>query len=104
MVVYCVVMFAVSVLFSAFSILIYKGKTDLIHDYHQTKVTNKTAYGRAFGKAMAVIAGTMALSGVVALFGESAMWGAVAVLLGGLTIGIVSIVRIQKKYNGGVFR
>ena len=52
---------------------------------------------------MAVIAGTMALSGVVALFGESAMWGAVAVLLGGLATGIVSIVQIQKKYNGGVF-
>ena len=27
----------------------------------------------------------------------------VAVLLGGRAIGIVSIVRIQKKYNGGVF-
>ena len=103
MVVYCVVMFAVSVLFSAFSILIYKGKTDLIHGYHQTKVTDKSAYGKAFGKAMAVMAGAMALSGIVALFGESAMWGAVAVLLGGLAIGIVAIIQVQKKYNGGVF-
>ena len=103
MVVYCVVMFAVAVLFSVFSILIYKGKTDLIHGYHQTKVTDKSAYGKAFGKAMAVMAGAMALSGIVALFGESAMWGAVAVLLGGLAIGIVAIIQVQKKYNGGVF-
>lgn len=103
MVLYCVVMFAVSALFAVFSLLIYKGKTDLIHDYHQTKVTDKSAYGKAFGKALSVMAGSMALSGVVALFGESAMWGAVAVLLIGLAVGIIAIVRVQKKYNGGVF-
>ena len=103
MIVYCVVMFAASSLFSVISWLIHRGKTDLIHDYHQIRVTDKSAYGKAFGKAMAVMAGAMALSGVVALFGESAMWGTVAVLLGGLAIGIVAIVRVQKKYNSGIF-
>ena len=52
---------------------------------------------------MAVIAVAMALSGAVALFGESAMWIAVAVLVSGLTAGMIAIVRAQKKYNGGVF-
>lgn len=96
-------MFVVAVVFGVMAVLIYKGKTEFIHDYHQTKVTDKTGYGIAFGKAMAVIAVAMALSGAVALFGESAMWGAVAVLIVGLIAGIVAIVRVQKKYNGGVF-
>jgi len=103
MVIYSIVMFAVSALFAVLSYLIHKGKTDLIHDYHQTKVADKSAYGKAFGKALTVIAGAMALSGVIALFGESAMWGAVAVLLCGLAIGIVAIIRVQRKYNSGVF-
>lgn len=103
MVVYCMVMVAAAALFAVLSIMIYKGKTDLIHDYHQTKVTDKSAYGKAFGKALGVLAGTMALSGGMALLGESAMWGAVAVLLIGLAVGIIAIVRVQKKYNRGVF-
>jgi uncharacterized membrane protein YuzA (DUF378 family) len=52
---------------------------------------------------MGLIAVVMALSGVIALFGESAMWLAVAVLMIGLATGIILIVRVQKKYNGGVF-
>lgn len=50
-----------------------------------------------------MLAVTMALSGVIALFGESAMWGAIAVLMIGLAVGVIAIVRVQKKYNGGVF-
>lgn len=103
MAVYAVIMFAVSALFAVFSVLIYKGKTNLIHDYHQTKVTDRTAYGQDFGKAMGVMVGSMALSGAVALFGEPAMWAAVAVLLIGLAVGMIAIIRVQKKYNGGVF-
>ena len=103
MVAYAVIMFTVSALFAVFSVLIYNGKTELIHDYHQTNVKDKLAYGSAFGKALSVLAETMALSGVVALFGEGAMWWAVAVLLIGFAVGMIAIVRVQKKYNGGVF-
>ncbi len=103
MIVYAIIMFVVAVIFGLAAVLIYKGKTNLIHDYHQTKVTDKAGYGKAFGKAMAVIAAAMALSGAIAVFGESAMWGAVVVLIVGLIVGIVTIVRVQKKYNGGMF-
>ena len=103
MILYAGLMFVVAVVFSVVAMLIYKGKTDLIHDYHQTKVTDKAGYGKAFGKAMAVIAGAMAMSGAISLFGESAMWIAVAVLVVGLIAGIIVIVWVQKKYNGGVF-
>ena len=103
MIVYAIIMFVTSVVLCLMAVRIYKGKTNLIHDYHQVKVTDKAAYGKAFGKTMAVIAVAMAVSGGVSLFGETAMLGAVAVLLVGLIVGMIAIVRVQKKYNGGVF-
>ena len=95
-------MFLVAVLFTVLGIAIYKGKTDLIHDYHQTKVTNKSDYGKAFGKAMLVIATVMLLSGIIGLF-EKLLILAVAILIIGLVVGIGYIVAVQKKYNKGVF-
>ena len=103
MIPYAMIMLVTAVVFGAVSVLIYKGKTELIHDYHQTKVTDKAGYGKAFGKAMGVIAAAMALSGILALFGEAVMWLPMAVLLIGMIIGIVLIVRVQRKYNGGMF-
>ena len=91
-------MFLVAVLFTVLGIAIYKGKTDLIHDYHQTKVTNKSAYGKAFGKAMLVIATVMLLSGIIGLF-KNLLIFAVAILIIGLVIGLGCIVAVQKKYN-----
>lgn len=103
MILYAIVMLAFSVVFGVVAGQIYKGKTDLIHDYHQKKVTDHSGYGKAFGKAMAVIAVAMVLSGAVALFGEGTMWIAVIVLAVGMVAGCVAIFRVQKKYNGGVF-
>ena len=99
---YSIIMFLVAVLFTVMGIAIYKGKTDLIHDYHQTKVTNKSAYGKAFGKAMLVIATVMLLSGIIGLF-KNLLMLAVAILIIGLVVGIGCIVAVQKKYNKGVF-
>ena len=95
-------MFPVAVLFTVLGIAIYKGKTDLIHDYHQTKVTDKSAYGKAFGKAMLVIATVMLLSGIIGLF-KNLLMLAIAILIIGLVVGIGCIVAVQKKYNKGVF-
>ena len=95
-------MFLVSVLFTVLGIAIYKGKTNLIHDYHQTKITDKSAYGKAFGKAMLLIATVMLLSGIIGLF-EKLLILAVAILIIGLVIGIGCIVAVQRKYNKGVF-
>lgn len=103
MIFYAIIMFVAACAFCVIAALIYKGKTNLIHDYHQTRVKDKANYGKAFGNASGVFSATMALSGVIALFGESAMWIAVAVLVVGLIVGIVAILRVQKKYNGGVF-
>ena len=102
MLLYSIIMFSVAVLFTVLGIAIYKGKTDLIHDYHQTKVTDKSAYGKAFGKAMLVIATVMLLSGIIGLF-KNLLILAVAILIIGLVVGIGCIVAVQKKYNKGVF-
>ena len=102
MLVYAIIMFLVAATFAAMGIAIYRGKTDLIHDYHQTKVTDKSAYGKAFGKAMLVIATVLLLSGIIGLF-ENMIILAVAILVIGLVIGIGGIVAVQKKYNKGVF-
>ena len=102
MLLYSIIMFLVAVLFTVLGIAIYKGKTDLIHDYHQTKVTDKSAYGKAFGKAMLVIATAMLLSGIIGLF-KNLLVLAVAILIIGLVVGIGCIVAVQKKYNKGVF-
>ena len=105
MVLYSIIMFLTAVSMGAISIAIYRGKTDLIHDYHQTKVTDKSAYGKAFGKAMLVVSVALFLSGVISLFGASERIAmiAVGVLFIGLFIGIAAIIAVQIKYNKGVF-
>jgi hypothetical protein len=105
MVLYSIILFLAAIPMIKISISIYKGKTDLIHDYHQTRVTDKAAYGRAFGKAMFVVSASLLLSGIIGLFGFSDRVAtlAVAVLFVGLLIGIALIVAVQIKYNKGVF-
>ena len=102
MLVYSIIMFLVATLFTVLGIAIYKGKTDLIHDYHQTKVTDKSAYGKAFGKAMLVIAIVMIISGIIGLF-ENLVMLAVAILIIGLMIGMGCIIAVQRKFNNGLF-
>ena len=102
MLVYSLIMVTGAVIFAGMGIAIYRGKTDLIHDYHQTRVTDKSAYGRAFGKAMFVIAIALLLSGIIGLL-ESLAVLAVLVLMIGLCVGVGFIVAVQRKYNKGVF-
>ena len=105
MVLYSIIMFFAAVPMIKISIAIYQGKTDLIHDYHQTKVTDKAAYGKAFGKAMFLVSLSLLLSGIIGLFSDSEAIAmvAVAVLLIGLFMGIAWIIAVQKRYNKGVF-
>lgn len=105
MLAYSIFMFLAAVLFMLLSVAIYKGKTDLIHFYHQTKVTDKIAYGKAFGKSLFVFAVAPLCSGIISLLGDSDSIAliAVAVLIIGVGIGIGCIIAVQKKYNKGIF-
>ena len=105
MILYSIIMFVTGILFGCISLAIYRGKTNLIHDYHQTKVTDKAAYGKAFGKSMLIISLSLFCSGIVALFGDSQTVSLIAltVLFVGMLIGLVCIIIVQKKYNNGIF-
>ena len=105
MVVFSIITFFVAVLFGALALSIYRGNVKLIHDYHYKKVTDVEGYTKAFGKALSPISIGSFLSGVVSLFGESDTIAMVAVgsLMAGIAVGIVLIVIVQKKYNGGMF-
>ena len=105
MLVYSIIMFSTAVLFAVFCVLIYRGNTNLIHSYHQEKVTDKTGYGRAFGKAMSPIAIASLVSGVIPLFDKSdtAILISVGILVAGIALSLVLILGVQKKYNDGLF-
>ena len=105
MILYAVILFLVAILFGFLAVSISKGNIQLIHDYHRTKVTDPKAYGKAFGKGMWGMAGTMAASGIVSLLGSSGtlMWIAIAVLVIGFLLSLIQLVNVQKRYNGGMF-
>ena len=107
MLIYTIITLAISIPFVWLGIRINRGALYLIHDYHQKKVKEeeKAAYGKAFSKGMFGMAASMILSGVVAMFGESKLFmiASLVVLLLGFAFSIAVLLRIQKKYNGGVF-
>lgn len=105
MLLYSIIMFIVSFIFCIISYLIYKGNTNLIHDYHQTKVKDKKAYGQAFGKALFVFALSTFISGVIGLLGDTKLIVllSVFVLIIGIIVGMIGIIAVQKKYNQGIF-
>lgn len=99
MILYAIILLLTAVLFGILAVRIYQGKTELIHEYHQKNVKDREGYGKAFGKALGFMAAAMAVSGMLAF----AMLPAVIVLVAGLTVGILMLIAVQKKYNGGVF-
>lgn len=107
MIAYCVLLFSVGAVFLMLGILIYRGKTSLIHDYHQTNIkeADKREYGRAFARPMFCTSLTLILSGGIALFGNSkpVLYVSLAVLLAGLIASLLWIGAVQKKYNGSIF-
>lgn len=107
MIIYSVIVFAVSAVFFFIGRSIFHGRIDLIHDYHRKKIkdADKAAYGKAIGKALLVISASLFLSGTAALFGDSGPFVAVSmsILFAGLAAALILIIKAQKQYNGGVF-
>lgn len=105
MAIYAIIMFLGAALLAGFGVEIYRGRTELIHDYHQKNVTDKSTYGKSFGRALLVMSLGPLLSGVTALFGTSPplLIASIALLFTGLIIGTVLLVSTQKKYNKSIF-
>ncbi len=102
MIVSAVVLFAVSACIIVIAIAIYRGNTNLIHDYHQTRVKDKAAYGRDMAKGLIWIAAGMLLADAALLAGVSEA-AFVGILFGGIIIGTIRMCIAQKKHNGGIF-
>lgn len=104
MVIYCLLMILLGVTFWILGNKISNGHTELIHQYHQTNVSqeNKCAYSKNFSKGMYGLALSMMASGVVALLNFSSKIY-VGIFLFGVAISLWQIVNVQKKYNGGIF-
>lgn len=102
---YSVIMFFLTAVLAAVGVAVYRGKTSLIHSYHQTKVENRSAYGKAFGKALLFMATASLLSGGICLIGDSEKTAVLAagIFVCGSCAGVLAIVAIQRKYNKGVF-
>lgn len=105
MTVYTVMMFVLAILFMIVGIMVYAGKTELIHEYNRKNVEDETGYAKAMGKALLGIAFSSLVSGIISLIGKSSIFSyiSVAVLIFGLLVSCVFIFRVQKKFNGGLF-
>ena len=107
MIAYSIIMFLVAILFLVLGISVYRGNTKLIHDYHQTNIkeSKRQEYGRDFAKGMFAICITLLISGIIPLFGKegSVVAASCIVLVAGLIVSIMVLVKVQKKYNGGLF-
>ena len=99
--IFSIILFLTSLMFIILGISIYKGHVELIHSYHQENVTDKIGYGKAMGKALIIFSIPMLISGVIALFKESAL--PVVILIFGMVVGFIPIIRAQRKFNGGMF-
>lgn len=99
--IFSIILFLTSLLFIILGISIYKGHVELIHSYHQENVTDKIGYGKAMGKALIIFSIPMLISGVIALFTESAL--PAIILIFGMVVGFIPIIKTQNKYNGGMF-
>lgn len=98
---FSIFMFIIAFIILSVGVLIYSGKTQLIHEYHQRKVIDKKGYGKAFGKAFMGMSVPLIISGIIGLFHISG-WIAV-ILIVGIIIAFIPIVIVQKRYNGGLF-
>lgn len=97
--------FAIAAIFIVVGILIFRGNTDLIHDYHQKNVKDFDGYGKGMGKGIISIGVFFLIGAVVTLAvkGESGTIAGIIVALSGFFLSFIYILKVQKKYNGGIF-
>ncbi|MCI8437668.1 MAG: hypothetical protein HFF59_03270 [Lawsonibacter sp.] len=105
MIAYSVLMFVIAALFFGIAVSISRGNINLIHSYHwkHVKEVDQKAYGKSFSKGLFVLAASLILSGVAALFGETApvVMISLGVLLVGMIIAFTVLAKTQTKYNSG---
>ena len=98
MILYAALMFLTSALLWAVGALIYRGRTGLIHDYHQENVKpeDRLRYGRAMGAGLLVLAAALLSSGILALCLTEGSKVPLLALFGGIAVSIVLLIRAQR--------
>lgn len=103
-----IVMFGImtfmGLIFMALGYLLWKKqRITIVHSYHYTKVkeSDKKDYTTQMGKGVVVMGLGMILTGIICWLTYS-MYGMFAFAVG-FILGMMIILRAQKKYNGGVF-
>ncbi|MBQ1521506.1 MAG: hypothetical protein IIZ74_01975 [Erysipelotrichaceae bacterium] len=103
MIIYSIILIAVAIVLAVIAIRINKGQTDLIINYHQSRVKpeEKLRYARDFSKGIFCLSGTMLIAGITVLITKVLI--ADIILVACIIISIVILVRVQNRYNKGVF-
>ena len=101
--IFSVILIAASLLIAGVGTAVFKGRTGLIHDYHQEKVSeeNRPAYGRAIGRGLLCMAVVLFVGGLLPLICE-AEWilkTIRATFIFGILLSVLLLVMAQKKYN-----
>ena len=78
-----------------------KQKLSLIHDYHYRNVKEEDvpSYTRQIGIGLIIIGTGILLTGMLDLLNSSLWW---APLIIGFSLGLIVIIKAQKKYNGSI--
>ena len=78
-----------------------KQKISLIHDYHYRNVKEEDvpSYTRQIGIGLIIIGTGILLTGMLDLLNSSLWW---IPLIIGFSIGLIVIIKAQKKYNGSI--
>ena len=78
-----------------------KQKLSLIHDYHYRNVKEEDvpSYTRQIGSGLIIIGSGILLTGMLDLLNSSLWW---IPLIIGFSLGLIVIIKAQKKYNGSI--
>ncbi|MBQ3384758.1 MAG: hypothetical protein IJG59_06050 [Erysipelotrichaceae bacterium] len=100
---YSIILIAVAIVLALIAVRINKGHTNLIINYHQSRVKpeEKMRYARDFSKGIFCLSGTLLIAGIIALITKILI--ADIILVAGIIISIVILVRVQNRYNKGLF-
>ena len=103
MIIYSIILIIVAIVLAVIAIRINKGQTDLIINYHQSRVKpeEKLRYARDFSKGIFCLSGTMLIAGITVLITKVLI--ADIILVAGIIISVVILIRVQNRYNKGIF-
>ncbi len=98
-----ILLLVVALFFFIIAVMVYRGRTDLIHAYHQKRIKDcdKLAYGKAFSKGLFMLGFSCLIAAAGSLVTDDSIVAVVAFV--GLAIGFAVLYGVQRKYNGGLF-